>query len=61
MSYEQTKNEMEKTFGFFPGFFTGVPQDVLVQMWPIMKTYMLGESKIPGKYRDDKFSSSSHS
>ena len=52
MSYEQTKSEMEKTFGFLPGFFNGVPQDVLVQMWPFMKKYMLGESKIPGKYRE---------
>jgi AhpD family alkylhydroperoxidase len=52
MSYEQTKSEMENTFGFFPGFFNGVPQDVLVQMWPIMKTYLFGQSKITGKYRE---------
>ena len=52
MSYQQTRNEIETTFGSFPGFFNGVPQDVLVQMWPIMKTYMMGQSKIPAKYRE---------
>jgi len=52
MSYESTKSEMEKTFGSLPGFFNGVPPDVLVQMWPIMKKYMLGQSAIPGKYRE---------
>jgi AhpD family alkylhydroperoxidase len=52
MSYQQTVSEMEKTFGSFPGFFKGIPQDVLVQMWPVMKRYILGESKIPPKYRE---------
>ena len=52
MSYQETVREMEKAFGIFPGFFKGVPQDVLVQMWPIMKRYILGESKIPPKYRE---------
>jgi AhpD family alkylhydroperoxidase len=52
MSYEQTRNEIEKTFGLIPGFINGVPQDVLVQMWPIMKTYIFGQTRIPGKYRE---------
>jgi AhpD family alkylhydroperoxidase len=52
MSYEQTRNEIEKTFGLIPGFMNGVPQDVLVQMWPIMKTYIFGQTRIPGKYRE---------
>jgi AhpD family alkylhydroperoxidase len=52
MSYQQTVSDMEKAFGSFPGFFKGVPQDVLVQMWPFMKRYILGESKIPPKYRE---------
>src|SRR5262249_14988941 len=52
MNYQETRNEIESTFGSMPGFFSGVPQDVLVQMWPIMKTYMLGQSKIPAKYRE---------
>ena len=52
MSYPETVSDMEKEFGIMPGFFKGVPQDVLVQMWPVMKRYMLGESKIPPKYRE---------
>jgi AhpD family alkylhydroperoxidase len=52
MSYQETVKEMEEAFGIFPRFFKGVPQDVLMQMWPIMKRYILGESKIPPKYRE---------
>ena len=52
MSFDQTQQEMENTFGSFPGFFNGVPQDVMVQMWPIMKKYIFGQSAIPPKYRE---------
>ena len=52
MSYNQTRTDMEQTFGSFPGFFNGVPQDVMVQMWPIMKKYIFGQSTIPPKYRE---------
>jgi AhpD family alkylhydroperoxidase len=52
MSYEQIRTEIEKTFGSFPGFMNGMPKDVLVQMWPIMKTYTFGQTKIPAKYRE---------
>ena len=52
MSYQETVSDVEKMFGSFPGFFKGIPQDVLVQMWPMMKRYILGESKIPPKYRE---------
>jgi AhpD family alkylhydroperoxidase len=40
------------TFGSMPGFLKNAPQDVLIQMWPIMKKYELGESVIPQKYRE---------
>ena len=52
MSYDQTRREMEQTFGSFPGFFQGVPNDVMVQMWPVMKKYIFGQSVIPPKYRE---------
>jgi AhpD family alkylhydroperoxidase len=52
MSYEQTRSEMEKTFGSMPGFFQAVPKDVMTQMWPIMKKYIFGQSSIPPKYRE---------
>jgi AhpD family alkylhydroperoxidase len=51
-SYQETVNDIEKELGRVPGFFNGVPQDVLTQMWPIFKRYILGESKIPPKYRE---------
>jgi AhpD family alkylhydroperoxidase len=50
--YEDTLKDIEKSFGFVPGFLKGLPQDVLVHDWPLMKKYTLGESKIPGKYRE---------
>jgi AhpD family alkylhydroperoxidase len=50
--YEDTLKDVQKTFGFVPGFMKGLPQDVLVHDWPLMKKYTLGESKIPAKYRE---------
>lgn len=52
MSYESSAKDVQDTFGFVPGFMKGVPQDVLVQMWPLMKKYILGQSVIPPKYRE---------
>jgi AhpD family alkylhydroperoxidase len=52
MSYDQTKSDMENTFGSLPGFFQAVPQDIMVHMWPIMKRYIFGQSAIPPKYRE---------
>lgn len=51
-SYDQTVKDIETSFGSVPGFLKGVPQDVLVQMWPVMKTFILGQTKIPPKYRE---------
>ena len=50
--YEDTLKDIQKNFGFVPGFMKGLPQDVLVHDWPLMKKYTLGESKIPAKYRE---------
>ena len=50
--YQDTLRDVEKTFGFVPGFMKGLPQDVLMNDWPLMKKYTLGESKIPSKYRE---------
>ena len=52
MEYEDTVKDIEKSFGFVPGFMKGLPQDVLVHDWALMKKYALGESKIPAKYRE---------
>ena len=53
MTYEETTKDIEATIGTLPGFMKeGVPQEVLVQMWPLMKKYVLGQSTIPPKYRE---------
>jgi hypothetical protein len=52
MSYQETLSDIEKEFGIVTGFLKGVPEDVLMQMWPVMKRYILEESRIPPKYRE---------
>jgi AhpD family alkylhydroperoxidase len=52
MDYQETRNDMLQTFGRVPGFFDQVSQDMLVQMWPAMKAFFLGQTRIPGKYRE---------
>jgi AhpD family alkylhydroperoxidase len=52
VTYQETLTDIEKTFGFVPGFMKGLPQDVLMADWPLMKKYTLGESKVPAKYRE---------
>ena len=50
--YEDTLKDIEKAFGFVPGFMKAIPKDVLAKQWPLMKKYQLGESCIPPKYRE---------
>lgn len=50
--YEETLKDIERTFGIVPGFMKGLPADVLVTEWPLFKKYVLGETEIPGKYRE---------
>lgn len=52
MNYQETRDDIEKTLGSIPGFFNAVPPDTLVRMWPAMKTYFLGQARIPAKYRE---------
>lgn len=51
-SYEETLRDIERSFGFVPGFFKGIPRDVLTKDWALMKKYQLGKSEIPAKYRE---------
>ncbi len=51
MNYEETLEDIKKTVGIVPGFFKGIPSDVLVQEWPEFKKYQLGETEIPAKYK----------
>ena len=50
--YEDTLKDIETSLGIVPGFMKALPADVLVQDWPLMKKYTVGESKIPKKYRE---------
>lgn len=50
--YEDTLKDIETSLGIVPDFMKALPEDVLMADWPLMKKYVLGESKIPGKYRE---------
>jgi AhpD family alkylhydroperoxidase len=52
MSYDETIEDIEKTFGTVPGFMKETPEDILPHMWPLFKKYQIGESVIPQKYRE---------
>jgi len=52
VDYEDMLKDIETSLGLVPGFMKGLPKDVLVRDWPLFKKYVLGESHIPGKYRE---------
>ena len=52
MNTQETVKDIENTFGVVPDFVRNIPPDVMVQMWPILKKYGLGQSVIPQKYRE---------
>ena len=52
MNYEETLEDIEETLGMVPGFFEALPEDVLVQEWPLFKTYNFEGTEIPAKYRE---------
>ncbi len=51
-TYEDTLEDIEKTLGIVPGFMKALPEEVLVQEWPLFKKYNFGETEIPAKYRE---------
>lgn len=51
-NYEETLKDIETSLGVVPDFMKALPADVLIADWPLMKKYVLGESEIPGKYRE---------
>jgi AhpD family alkylhydroperoxidase len=50
--YEDTLKDVQESLGIVPGFMKALPQDVLIHDWHLFKKYVLGESKIPAKYRE---------
>jgi AhpD family alkylhydroperoxidase len=51
-SYEETLEEIEETMGIVPGFMSALPEDALVNEWPMFKRYTLGESVFSPKDRE---------
>ena len=51
-SYEETKNEIESMFGFFPLIFDVYPEYALPGAWEAFKELGSPDSKIPPKYRE---------
>lgn len=52
MDYEETLEDIEETLGMVPGFMETLPEDVLIQEWPLFKKYRFEETEIPAKYRE---------
>ncbi len=50
--YDDTLNDIKATMGIVPGFMQALPEDVLVQEWPLFKKYTFEQSVIPGKFRE---------
>ena len=50
--YQQTRDDVEATLGFVPGFLDALSEEDLVNEWPSFKKYNLGETEIPPKYRE---------
>lgn len=52
MNYPETLKDIENTIGIVPGFMKALPEEVLVNDWALWKKYTIGETAIPGKYRE---------
>ena len=50
--YEDTLRDIQSNLGLVPGFMKALPEDVLIHDWVLWKKYTMGESEIPGKYRE---------
>jgi len=52
LNYDDTIKDIEDTLGSVPGFMETLPDNVLIQEWPIFKKYIIEDSEIPEKYRE---------
>ena len=48
----ETLKDIEKMLGMVPGFMKALPENVLIQEWPLFKKYNFEETEIPAKYRE---------
>lgn len=52
MDRQQVFQEVEQTFGFVPGMFTTLPDNVLESEWRLFRAIHLDDDVIPMKYRE---------
>ncbi len=50
--YQDTLSDIKATLGIVPGFMKALPEDVLVQDWPLFKRATVEQTSIPSKYRE---------
>ena len=50
--YEETLADIETSIGIVPRCLRRLSKKTLIQFWPFLKEYQLGESKMPEKYRE---------
>lgn len=43
--------DIKETLGLVPSFFAGIPDDILESEWTLFKRFELGDTQIPGKYK----------
>lgn len=52
MNREQVYADMKQTLGLVPTFFKTLPDEFLDQEWGLFKSFQLGETQIPNKYKE---------
>lgn len=50
--HTETIADIEETYGTVPGFLESLPQQDLVNEWPILKRFQFGEGRIDPKTRE---------
>lgn len=51
-SYDETVTDIEETLGLVPGYLDALPEQELVNEWPILKRFLFGETVIDPKTRE---------
>ncbi|WP_254864165.1 carboxymuconolactone decarboxylase family protein [Halovivax gelatinilyticus] len=50
--YDETVTDIEETLGIVPGYLTALPEQELINEWPILKRFLFGETEIDPKTRE---------
>jgi AhpD family alkylhydroperoxidase len=52
MTRSEVEADIRETLGLVPAFFAAVPDAVIEPEWQTFKTFQLGETAIPNKYKE---------